>query len=280
MTISLYLKDDYNQNSLWVIEFQKDLEAIAPGKIIATVNSKEDVLADLEKRDPELVKILERDNPLPATITIEWVSLDKYEEVNDEIINRSMILLWDEVAEDLLTIETQTWANVLNLTGSILENAEEVIEKEDVYSYQSQFERINDVIFILNALKYGLYFIIWIFLLSIWVIVYSVIWNFVYYYRNEIYITKLVWGSNVFIYWPFSLQWLIYVLVAFWISIVVFLLVFQNASFIIGKDTNEFNHYIFNENFANILLIEILVFSALGIFSGYLSSKKYLKNNS
>jgi cell division transport system permease protein len=71
MTISLYLKDDYNQNSLGVIEFQKDLEAIAPGKIIATVNSKEDVLADLEKRDPQLVEILERDNPLPATITIE-----------------------------------------------------------------------------------------------------------------------------------------------------------------------------------------------------------------
>lgn len=278
LTISLYLKDNLTENSLETIEFLKDLRAVSPD-IIAQFNSKEAVLADLEKRDAELVKILERDNPLPPTITIEGVSLDKYEYLNDVISTRNVLLLeWEGDKDNVLLDANMTWAG----SGSMildfgLEEDEQI--PENVYSYSSQYERINQVTFILNALKYGLYFIISIFLLSIGVIVYSVIGNFVYYYRNEIYITKLVWGSNIFIYWPFSLQWLLYVLVAFVLSILLFFIIFDNASFVIWEDTSTFSSYIFNENFNNILLIELLVFSFLWLFSWFLSSKKYLKNN-
>jgi len=280
LTISLYLKDNLTENSLETIEFLKDLQAVSPD-IIARFNSKEKVLADLEKRDGELVKILERDNPLPPTISIEWISLDRYEELNDVISTRRVLLLeWGGDKDNVLAAGT----GALSATGSkVLDFGLEVNEnekiKENVYSYTSQYDRINQITFILNTLKYGLYFIISIFFLSIGVIVYSVIGNFVYYYRNEIYITKLVWGSNIFIYWPFSLQWLIYVFVAFVISILMFFVVFDNASFVIGEDTSTFASYIFNENFNKILLIELLVFSVLWLFSWFLSSKKYLKNN-
>lgn len=287
LTISLYLKDDLSENSLESIEFLKDLRAVSPS-ITATFNSKESVLADLKSRDPDLVKILEKDNPLPPTITIEGVDLGEYEALNDVISTRAVLLLGTDGSRDAVPIETETeletetqsGSTILNFGDTEIVEIEEEIANQDVYSYRAQYERINNVIFILNALKYGLYFIITIFTFSIGVIVYSVIGNFVYYYRNEIYITKLVWGSNIFIYWPFSMQGLIYAVLAFLLSIVVFMIVFSNASFLIWEDTRAFNSYIFNENFQFILMMEFLIFAALGMFSGYLSSKKYLKNNS
>jgi cell division transport system permease protein len=169
--------------------------------------------------------------------------------------------------------DSNTWA-ILDLGFKDSEK-----QHESVYSYRQQYDRINQITFILGALKYGLYFIIGIFLLSIWVIVYSVIGNFVYHYRDEISITKLVWGSNIFIFGPFSIQWLIYVVCAFVLSVIVFFLAFDNASFIIGEDIKVFSSYVFNENFKLVLLYELLIFSFLGLFSGFLSSKKYLKNN-
>lgn len=178
-----------------------------------------------------------------------------------------------------LTLTGTWWVDDGKILDFWLEVNENEKVQENVYSYRNQYERINQVIFVLNTLKYGLYFIIAIFLLSIWVIVYSVIGNFVYYYRNEIYITKLVWGSNIFIYGPFSLQGLMYVLFAFILSILAFFVITDNASFVIGQDTSAFTAYIFNQNFNNILLIELLVFSFLWLFSWFLSSKKYLKNN-
>lgn len=272
LTISLYLEDTLSENSGETIEFLKDLRSVSPD-IVAEFNSKDDVLAELEERDPELVEMLERDNPLPPTITIEWVSLDRYEALNDVISTRASLMLWSQSYSDTAWDETGT-GKVLDLGIE-----EEIIEPENVYSYSAQYERINQITFILNALQYGLYFIIAIFILSIGVIVYSVIGNFVYYYRNEIYITKLVWGSNAFIYGPFSLQWLIYVILAFSISVFVFFFAFKNAGFVIGSDTQSFSSYVFNENFKIVLLYELLVFSFLWFFSWFLSSKKYLKNN-
>ena len=92
LTISLYLKDNLSETSLETIEFLKDLRNVSPA-ISAEFNSKEEVLADLEQRDAELVKILERDNPLPPTITINGVSLTEYEQINDIISTRSVLLL-------------------------------------------------------------------------------------------------------------------------------------------------------------------------------------------
>ena len=278
LTISLYLKDNLSENSLETIEFLKDLRNVSP-TISAEFNSKEDVLADLEERDAELVKILERDNPLPPTITINGVSLTEYEQINDIISTRSVLLLeapWDK---DNALVTGTWWIDDGKILDFWLEINENEIEQENVYSYKSQYDRINQVTFILSSLQYWLYFIISIFLLSIGVIVYSVIGNFVYYYRNEIYITKLVWGSNIFIYGPFSLQGLMYVLLAFALSIIWFFIVFDNVSLAIGEGTTDFTNYIFNENFNQILLFELLIFSFLWLFSGFLSSKKYLKIN-
>jgi hypothetical protein len=53
----------------------------------------------------------------------------------------------------------------------------------------------------LKTLWIWLYVIIAVFVFAIAIITYSIIWNFIYYYKDEIYITKLVWWSKSFIYW-------------------------------------------------------------------------------
>ena len=278
LTISLYLKDDLSEESLAANELIKDLERVSPD-IVVRYNSKEDVLADLEQKSPQLVQILERDNPLPPTITIEWVSLEKYDQLNDVISSRASLMLDSQNLDPEVLARTE-WALDLSTVSGATDLVTPLPTAEDeVFSYEKQFNRINDVTSVLSLLKYGLYFIIAIFVASIGIIVYSVISNFVYYYRNEIYITKLVGGSNIFIYGPFSLQGLIYTVFAYVISIGLFLLLASNASRIFITDIGDIESFIFSTNFTSILLIELIVFAILGIFSGFLSSKKYLNNN-
>jgi cell division protein FtsX len=109
-----------------------------------------------------------------------------------------------------------------------------------------------------------------VFIVSIAVIVYSVIWNFIYYYRDEIYITKLVWGSNMFIYGPFVLQWIIYSFFAFVLSTIIFSLLLENLDVLFE------NVYTFSTWFS-VLFLEMFMFLFIWWISGFLSSKKYLR---
>lgn len=113
-----------------------------------------------------------------------------------------------------------------------------------------------------------------VFLLSIAIIIYSIIGNFIYYYKDEIYITKLVWWSNLFIYWPFSLQWMIYSFISFFISLAIFLLVLKNAVLLFW---DEYNMWFLLNNAWLVFPIELLVFMVIWAVSWYFSTKKYLK---
>jgi cell division protein FtsX len=119
-------------------------------------------------------------------------------------------------------------------------------------------------------LQLGLYVVILVFLISISIITYSIIWNFIYYYRDEIYITRLVWGSKVFIYGPFVLQWGIYSFISFLLSLIVFLFVVQNVN-------AAFSELYFLHVSYNILFIEMITFILMWWISGFFSSRKYLK---
>jgi cell division protein FtsX len=166
LTISLYLDDKYDKNSIEVIDLQNDVAKAIP-EILITYKTKDEVLEELRERDPELVNILERQNPLPETITLENIPLKEYEKLNLIIENKLFVLT---------------------------ENAEEDSSGSEEYfsTYTRQFERIDKVTSILNILQIGLYVIIATFLVSIAIIVYSIIGNFIYYYKDEIYITRLV----------------------------------------------------------------------------------------
>ena len=91
LTISLYLKDDYDRNSLEVIGLEKDIRNLS-SSIIWDYKTKSEVLSDIREKDPDLVNILERTNPLPDTITLSNVDIVEYEGLNNVIEKREFIL--------------------------------------------------------------------------------------------------------------------------------------------------------------------------------------------
>lgn len=246
LSISLYLKEWYDKNSLEVIDLMKDIQSVSKS-INATYKTKEELLEELKEKDPKLVGILEKENPLPNTIIVSNVALDEY-----------TILNWN------------IWKKLY-----LLDNWSKWDKNQNFADYKAQYERIEKVISILDALRLGLYVIIAIFLLSISVIVYSVIGNFIYYYRDEIYITKLVWGNNIFIYWPFSFQWVIYSAISFIFSTIFFVLLLNNINFIFSLN-HSFDFL--SNNFYFIFSIELVIFIIIWALSGYFSSRKYIKS--
>ena len=245
LSISLYLDEAYDQNSIEVIDLINDVKETIPW-INLTYKTKDEVLWEIEDRDPDLVRILERSNPLPDTITLADIDLEQYQRLN-YIIENKLFLLSNAKQEDV----------------------------DYLSNYTSQYERITSVISTLNALQIGLYVIIIVFLISIAIIIYSIIWNFIYYYRDEIYITRLVWGNRFFIHGPFSIQGMIYSAISFILSVSIFLLLLKNVQLIfsISYTSNFSGAQIFN-----ILFLELILFMLVWGLSGFLSSRKYLKN--
>ena len=245
LTISLYLDEAYDKNSVEIIDLQSDIKKNIP-QIDIIYTSKEELLEEMRETDPDLVKILERQNPLPETITLRNIPLDKYEALNTIIENKLFVLTEWENSGDGAYFST----------------------------YTKQFERIEKVISLLHILQIWLYIILFTFLISIAVIVYSIIGNFIYYYKDEIYITRLVGWSKVFIYGPFSLQWVLYVFCAFLISTTLFLFLLENIKYFFDA---SYMSQIFGGNLLLILFLEALLFSLIWWLSGFFSSRKYLK---
>ncbi|NUJ98210.1 hypothetical protein HGA92_05500 [Candidatus Gracilibacteria bacterium] len=242
LSISLYLKEEYDKNSIEVIDMINDIKKFS-SSIKVEYKTKDEVLEELRKKDPELVNILERTNPLPSTIALSDIQLQEYERLNAIIENKLFILI-----------------------------SQKTKGKDYFSNYTSQYQRIEKVINILNILQIGLYAIIGIFIISIAIIVYSIIGNFIYYYKDEIYITRLVGGSNAFIYGPFVFQGMIYNFLSFFIASVIFVLLLKNLNFLFSGtfsfDTVSISFYIF--------IIQGIVFTLLGALSGFFSSRKYI----
>ncbi len=241
LTISLYLNEKYDKTSPEVVDLMWDIKKwVNWVKII--YKTKQDSLNDLSKQDPELVRILEMENPLPETIMLSDIKLEEYENLNRIIENKMYVLSEDK--------------------------------KKDISNYTSQYKRIEAVTKVLKTLQTWLYFIISIFIVSISIITYSIIWNFIFYYRNEIYITRLVWGWRKFIYWPFSLQWMIYTTFSALLSFSFFLVVLKNINLVFW---NLYPFYSLLNDIYTIFFMELFIFMFIWWISWFLSSRKYLK---
>lgn len=239
LTISLYINESYTKTSLEITDFIEDLKN-ENKNILVEYKTKDDILNEIRLKEPNLVKILERSNPLPDTVVLSNIAISEYKKINSLIESRLYLLVNDESQEDYFA------------------------------NYTTQYKKIEDVTSVLEILKFWLNIIIFIFVASIAIIIYSIIWNFIYYYRDEIYITKLVWWSNIFIYWPFVLQWIIYSFLAFLFNIILFSILLNNLNWIFW--------HIYNFSFSNlVLLLEMVMFMFVGGLSWYFSSKKYLR---
>lgn len=243
LTLSLYLKDEYTKEHITVKNLMDDIHLALP-QVEIEFKTKDQVLEEMRKQDEELVSIIKSQNPLPATINLSNIKMEEYEKLN-------IIIEWKY---GILT-DFKTNSN---------------------YDYRTQYERILKIIAILKTLKLALYIIIGVFLLSIFVITYSIIGNFIYHYRDEIYITRLVWGGNSFIYGPFVFQWIIYSVIGFFLSTNIFLVFVNNASILFDK--SSVRQYIVNSDLNYILLTQLFIFIGIGALSSLLSARRYMKN--
>lgn len=248
MTISLYLQDGYDKNSEPVTLLINTIEDMWEG-IVVQYKTKDDVLEEIRLKDPELVRILERQNPLPETIELSNIPIESWGKLNS-------LIEWKIF---LFSKENKEWLDE---------------SKKSFSEYSSQYKKIENVTKYLVILRISLYIMIVLFLLSIWVIIYSIIWNFVFYYRDEIYITRLVWWSKLFIYGPFSFQWMIYAFVSFVAWIGIFYLGVKLTNFLL-KENFGFNYLLWD--YGLVFLLEVIVLIFIWGLSGLISSRKYLK---
>ena len=158
LSISLYLKDEFNDKSIEVTTLKNNILSVNKD-IKFDYKTKEKILQEMKLKDPDVAKILESENPLPETITLSNISLEDYEKVNSFVENQLSIFINNQ-------------------------------EEDYFANYTTQYKRIIQVISFLDSWDIWFKFVVLSFFVSIAIITYSVIWNFIYYFRNEIYITR------------------------------------------------------------------------------------------
>lgn len=105
LTISLYLKDDYNSQNPDVLKLIDDIAKKTPN-VKLEYKSKDAVLEEMRKKDEELVSIIKTTNPLPATINLSNIKIDQYKKLN-ELIESKMYILSDFKANATYDYRTQ-----------------------------------------------------------------------------------------------------------------------------------------------------------------------------
>lgn len=240
LSFSLYLKDEYPLNHADIQILLQQIQSAIPGVHIVT-KTKEEVLEEMKKKDPELIKIIETKNPFPATIRISSIGIEYYETLNS-IIESKMYVLSD-------------------------------FRKKGAYDYRTQYQNIISIISVLRMLTTILYVIIFFFLLSIFIILYSLMSNFIHSYKNEIYIIHLVWGSKSFIYGPFIVQSLLYVLIGMALSLASFLFLFKKFAILFES---EHFYESFLPFFPQFIGMQIATLGIIAIASASFSIYKYM----
>jgi cell division protein FtsX len=109
----------------------------------------------------------------------------------------------------------------------------------------------------------------------VFIIIYNIIGNFIFFYRDEIKITKLVWGDNIFIYWPFSVQGLLYTAFSSILSIIIFIYIIKTVNIYLIDDFPWFINRFLKLN-SQYFLYEIFWISLIWLISWFLSSHKFI----
>lgn len=251
MSISLNLKEGYTSDNSEVIEAMAALRGSNPAVEVQYI-SREEAFKILQERDKELSRVIEgdKDNPLPSSIVIKNIPLKEYPSVNTVIERYKGIIRYDEEKS-----------------------------KKSLVDYQAQYERIQALINVILSIRYGIYGVIGFFLFAVFVIIYNSIGNFVFFYRDEIKIIRLVGGDNIFVYGPFSIQGVLYTGLAYVLGTGVFSYILEHVNFSLITDFPLFIDRFFRL-YSGTLGIELILIVTVGALSGFLSSRRFIGGES
>jgi hypothetical protein len=83
--------------------------------VVVEYKTKEDILDDIRIKEPGLVKILERSNPLPETIVLSNIRLYQYSELNTIIENKLFMLSKDSADQEYFANYTSQYKKIVNI---------------------------------------------------------------------------------------------------------------------------------------------------------------------
>lgn len=212
--------------------------------------SKEDAWKIFSERHADLANIVEdaNENPFPDVVQFSQISLSQYENFNDYIASFSDIIVYNEQ----------------DMTQKLLD-------------YRTQYNNIIKTVDLLRLLTQGVYVLIGLFLVTVFVMTHMTIRNFVFFLQDEVRIIELVGGKPSFIYGPLMVQGIIYAVLGVCFAFCAFasFQAFGGLSVLPTDLVGVFTRFYFNLS-NNFLLWQLAIAFMVGIISAWLASYKYI----
>lgn len=172
ISFTINVRDGYDSTDPRIGGMMKELRSAFSGISLSYI-TREDALALLASRDPDLANLVENteENPLPNSLKISEVDIASYVPLNNYIARYQDVLHYDAGDMD-----------------------------KKLLDYRAQYDRIMYIVSLLHTLKISVYVLLSLFILTVAVIIYMIIQNFIYFLHSEIEIIELVGGSSRYIY--------------------------------------------------------------------------------
>jgi len=171
ISININFQDGYDDTQIRSREFLSGVKSSFSGISLDYI-SREDALAILTARNPDLATLIETDsNPLPNSVRLSNISLDQYTGLNIYIGRFRDILQYNQDSLD-----------------------------KKLMDYRTQYDRIASVVNMLHILELAVYVLLGLFVFTVAILIYMVIHNFIFFLQDEVRIIELVGGQPSFIY--------------------------------------------------------------------------------
>jgi len=256
----------------------------ASGFLISKIEEKADISIFFKEEVPEenIIKIKDDISKIPAVKEIDYISKD---EAFDQFVEKhrgesALMQALEEVGRNPFLASVNIKAGEVSqyeAITSLFEGSEykDQIEKIDYYQRKPLIERVFE--YSAKANKAGLFLAMFLILISV-LITFNTIRLSILNFGEEISTQRLVGASNWFIRGPFMVQGIIYGVLATLICLAIFgsLSWFFSArveGYLPGLSL--FN--IFLNNFWNLALIQLVSGILVGVVSGLLAIRRYLR---
>jgi cell division transport system permease protein len=248
ISITIPYQSGYTDQSLRSQQLFYLLESSFSG-IEANYVSRDEAFLIFRARNPDLARLIEstEENPLPSSIQLSGIPLGSYEAVQGTIAQYKDILEYDE--------------NAMN---------------RKLIDFQSQYNRIEWLVKILRLLEYGVYALLILFVFTVFVVVYTIISNTIFFLRDEMSIIELVGGKSYFIYGPLVIQGMIYTFSATLLALALFYALPYMIPLSSFPEVVSTILTAFFVQFSEYVVFGVLAAILLGMISAFVASWKYI----
>ncbi len=253
-------------------------------KAFDTIQDKIDISVYFKTTAPEdeVLRVKQSLEGLSEVKNVEYISRDKALDIfkanhaNDQTISQAINQLGENPLEASLNIKAKD-PSKYSVIASYLDNTslKDLVDKVSYQQNQVVIERLAKIV---NIGRQGGLALTIIFALLAVLVAFNTIMLAIYSNREEIEVMRLVGASNMFIRGPYIVEGIIYGLIATVVSIAITTPLIYFVSpylkvFIPGMDLKMY----FNTNFFSIFGYQLLFGTAIGVISGFIAIRRYLK---